>query len=331
MPEENFTPQNFSYTQLFAAANAVSFSYMSTPTTAQKADYIPSISGNSSANLDKLAIAFYKKGAIPGKNLPAGYVFHRGNEILVSYRGTENYNVSEIVNDISIRPASMGLANGENIHLHAGFKNEYDQSKESMKEALAQIMGDETLPITFTGHSMGAAVAQIAALEKKSEDLNARIKVITFGGPRVFTNNTADLYDIYLKDETLRIKNSKDSIPDLPPKGIYKHAGNHITISTRDNITVTHIMPAYIDILRILEEEYPNGISTESIQDNSAKRLNNRDIKAQLQKDIMLERVERVKKTYKAAINGSFNEAKTSLFNTEKRKKLIESKNAIRL
>jgi hypothetical protein len=140
----------------------------------------------------------------------------------------------------------------DSVLIHSGFKKEFELSKANRDKVIQSLnIGD--LPITVTGHSMGAALAQIAALDFATNEKKS-VKVITFGGPRVFGNAGAKLYNKIIGERTLRVKNSGDIVTRIPPKGMYAHAGLHkITVDTKEGM---HLPDHYQDaVTRVTQEQ----------------------------------------------------------------------------
>lgn len=177
-------------------------------------------------------IPFYKKG-VKG---PAGYVIETDKEVLVCYHGTQFGKVfgsggKEILHDLQISRAKMNFG-GQEVSVHSGFKAEFESSKESLYQALAQTnLKDKG--VHLAGHSLGGAVSQIAAMDLSTHFGVKVNKVTTFGGPRVFTKDAADLYNSKgLGDVTLRVKQDRDPVPRLVPRGMYHHTGKKISIKS---------------------------------------------------------------------------------------------------
>jgi hypothetical protein len=129
--------------------------------------------------------------------------------------------------------------------VYAGFKKEYEASKAQLKIALLQV--DLTKPLVISGHSLGGAVAQIAALDITTNGINnftpdsqtkssqlkqpSQIKIdiiIVFGSPRGFYKTAAKIFkDTKLDTKTLRIENTWDPITKFPPESFlpFEHVG----------------------------------------------------------------------------------------------------------
>ncbi len=211
------------------------------------------------------AIPFYKEkdNAMDRNNnpIPAGWVTEGlNNSLIVIYRGT--ISAKEIKSDISAARTEISFGN-QTIKLHSGFKRQFELSQKQMQEAIQELDPNVTRAITFTGHSMGAAVAQIAALKHKIEKPSSKVKVITTGGPRVFSPESAQLYNDQLGLDTLRVKTANDLVCNLPPKGLYAHAG-YLKVKAQSTSTeLTHHPFSYQNIVNLMTQE---------ILDNSQKK-----------------------------------------------------------
>ena len=177
-------------------------------------------------------IPFYKKGV----ESPAGYVIPTNAQVLVCYHGTQLGKISgakEVLHDLQMSKAKMKFGDKE-VSVHKGFKKEFDASKDSLGAALDKV-GVTGRKVHFAGHSLGGAVAQVAALDMVTNNTRGAIveKVTTFGGPRVFSKKAAELYNQEgLADKTLRVKQDKDPVPRMVPKGLFSHAGKKINLKS---------------------------------------------------------------------------------------------------
>lgn len=194
--------------------------------------------------------AFYKSEVKNAKTL-AGCVIKvqdkdMNESLMVSYHGTRLNNLSELKSDIHSTKASKKFGD-KTLDVHKGFLNEYESSKEQLIQILGQQMGtDKKLPITFSGHSLGGAVAQIAAFDLQSSGKieSQDTKVLTYGSPRVFGKEAAIAYNNSgLGKCTLLIRQSRDIIPKVPPALFYAHAGYKVRVPNAS--PVPHGGPTY--------------------------------------------------------------------------------------
>ncbi|KAJ7950772.1 Phospholipase A1 [Quillaja saponaria] len=91
--------------------------------------------------------------------------------------------------------------------------------QQMVREEIARLLqsyGDEPLSLTITGHSLGAALATLAALDIKTTfNRTPLVTVISFGGPRV--GNRSFRRQLEKQDiKILRIVNSDDLITKVP-------------------------------------------------------------------------------------------------------------------
>lgn len=176
---------------------------------------------------------FYKNG---DKSNIAGYVIETENKTMVCYHGTRfkeafsGHGKQEVKNDVNIKLTNMKFKDQEHL-VHVGFKKEYESSKDSLYEVLNS-RPNKDKPVDFTGHSLGGAVSGIAALDAATNHPEVKIgNIINFGCPRFLSPTAAKLYKaIGLSDKTLRIKQTLDPIPRIPPKSIFQHVGNSIKL-----------------------------------------------------------------------------------------------------
>jgi len=154
------------------------------------------------------------------------YLFDFGGSFVFVFRGTEK-NWEDYSTDANIWHRSINGLRG-----HAGFLNAYKWVSKNIDSYL------ETLPtssrrnhaqkgITLAGHSLGGALAQIAAHDL-SDKINLKY-VVTFGAPRIFDALSASKYDKKLKDKTYNVIYNQDFVSGLPHWSLnFKRTGNAV-------------------------------------------------------------------------------------------------------
>jgi len=131
---------------------------------------------------------------------------------VLSFRGTEVTELSDVLADLKA---------GKNIEavggkIHVGFKGEINKLWPSIEKAVAGI--DQ---LYVTGHSLGAAMATIAAGRMQSKV----IALVTFGSPRVGNQEFVDS----LKVQHYRVQNNCDAVTKVPLRlSGFRHHGTHI-------------------------------------------------------------------------------------------------------
>jgi len=85
-------------------------------------------------------------------------------------------------------------------------------------------------PLFLTGHSLGGAMATIAAARLVYEDLPFT-SVYTFGQPRAMDRETGRRFNVECKDRFFRFCNDKDIVTRIPARlGGYTHVGQVVYI-----------------------------------------------------------------------------------------------------
>ena len=125
------------------------------------------------------------------------------------FRGTEQ-NVKDFVTDLGTLPVPVI---GGSVLVHEGFLKGLDSVWQQISRKLDEI----TSPLFYTGHSLGAALATLAASRRSPR------AVYTFGSPRV--GNDA-FVSVLQSVPVYRIVDGSDMIPTLPPEVMgYRHVG----------------------------------------------------------------------------------------------------------
>jgi hypothetical protein len=146
--------------------------------------------------------------------------------IVVAFRGTTTR--TDLRTDVQARLNFERIAiEGRPVKVHSGFYAAFRKVEAQLHELLA---ASEDKPIYLTGHSLGGALALVAAAAFGGDDeLGDRIAAVyTFGAPRV---GGADFPNI-VKAPHYRVVNSGDVVPLIPPNWLtgYVHTGTPILL-----------------------------------------------------------------------------------------------------
>lgn len=136
----------------------------------------------------------------------------QSDDHVLSFRGTEVTEPSDVLADLK---AGKNTETAQGGKVHSGFRSEVNKLWPSIERAVANI---ETIYVT--GHSLGAAMATIAAsrLQKKAQAL------ITFGSPRVGNKQFVSGLDVL----HMRVQNNCDDVTKVPPYLMeFRHHGTH--------------------------------------------------------------------------------------------------------
>lgn len=161
--------------------------------------------------------------------------------VYIAFRGTYSKDDAKIDGDFS--KLECDFLNKKCVH--RGFLNRYLQLQKRMKDLLKdkinfykKVTEKDIKKIVITGHSLGGALATLAALELQQNDKTIPVKLITFCSPRVLS---FEAYDYVIKNNILqqtgensaiRIYRHGDIVPSMPLGSMgFKHFGEVFCIT----------------------------------------------------------------------------------------------------
>jgi len=140
--------------------------------------------------------------------------------IITAFRGTEPKEIRDWLTDGTTPPWPGPAATG---YVHYGFAEALNSVFPTVRDTIAELRTNgQTL--WFTGHSLGGALAMLAAARLYLEDPKLRADgVVTFGQPRTCDRLLADAYNRGFQNRTYRFVNNNDIVPQLPPEPAFTH------------------------------------------------------------------------------------------------------------
>jgi triacylglycerol lipase len=148
-----------------------------------------------------------------------GYVMSSAANVVLAFRGTDS--TPDFISDISYAEVDFPFvpASGQ---VHEGFLGVYQSCRAQILPALQALPAQ--LPLFITGHSLGGAMATLAAFDIAVNTPFTAPVVYTFASPRVGDPAFADAYNARVAANpanSWRVANSFDVVPLLPPEEIY--------------------------------------------------------------------------------------------------------------
>jgi triacylglycerol lipase len=157
---------------------------------------------------------------------------------IVAFRGTQPDEWEDIFDD-----GRFGLASWQNGRVHAGFKKAFKRIEPKLRDALRTHAPNR--PVWMTGHSLGAALAVLAADTIETQG------IYTFGLPRVGDTIFVGHYNQRFSGRSFRYVNDVDVVTHVPPGrplSPYLHVDEQRSIDPDGN--VSKALPALQHFLR---------------------------------------------------------------------------------
>ncbi|KAL8130351.1 hypothetical protein V2J09_019506 [Rumex salicifolius] len=166
-------------------------------------------------------------------------------DVVVAWRGSVQALewISDFMVNLVAAPEVLGRSQEEMVH--QGFHSVLEEIKR-----LVELYKDEEISITVTGHSLGAALATLTAVDIVTNNLNRRphkdgdaaanlipVTAIVFGSPKVGNSSFKKVFSDHEREgmlRLLRVRNTPDVVPTLPLLG-YEEVGQEVVIDTRQS------------------------------------------------------------------------------------------------
>jgi triacylglycerol lipase len=199
--------------------------------------------------------------------------FVAGNKegIILSFRGTEEKGV-ELIRDwltnFKVRKNNGPWKKG----VHRGFLQAIDYVWNDIVKEIERIQPDTRHPLWITGHSLGGALATLAAA-KFLEGGRTVKGLYTFGQPRVGSEGFAEKFNNIFRIRSFRFVNNEDIVTRVPPRSInYGHIGSVVYFDSFGNLhkdirwwrkfldrSISKSIRA-LDRYDMLKEQFPGGL-----------------------------------------------------------------------
>jgi hypothetical protein len=146
-----------------------------------------------------------------------GILGERDKAIVLAFGGTDPGVWEMLATDFNIRPTAQQ-------DTHIGFQAAIDAVGAKVDDA-AKMSRDRRIPLFVAGHSLGAALAALAAQRAHAQGATPK-GVYTFGMPRTGGETFRAGYDAALGPITYRLVHGHDVVARVPPSEIgFRHVG----------------------------------------------------------------------------------------------------------
>jgi hypothetical protein len=147
-----------------------------------------------------------------------GFVCQTDGATIIVFAGTDPGVVQTVLTDVETIPDADGM--------HPGFGRALDAVWDQLPGALP---AQQPVRLLVAGHSLGAALAVLAAFRLHERMHIDADQVYTFGLPRVGGQSFGDRYEPALGARTFRLVNGDDPVPAVPPPLLtFHHVGRSL-------------------------------------------------------------------------------------------------------
>jgi len=169
----------------------------------------------------------------------------RRGVLYVAFRGTQEKR--DVRTDAKLLAARIGWLGDAKAKVHKGFLAAYDSIRARVTEEVTRA-AQQHKPrlIVFTGHSLGGALAVLAATDYTTNwDTGHDFQVYTYGAPQVGDQAFATLYNSAVP-ASVRVVNPHDKIPaSLGPAYVHVKGYYPVTSLTKDIFPLSHELATY--------------------------------------------------------------------------------------
>ena len=177
-----------------------------------------------------------------------GFILKSSSNNIIVFRGTQEPD--EWIANINAQQNNYQSNHPQSGKIHQGFYSLYANNLEQpIRQAIARL--DPNIPCYVTGHSLGGAMAVLAALDLalNFEQFRKQIRMYSYASPRVGDPTFATFYS-NLVPNSYRIVNQADSTWLLPPtqlkESVYLHVGQTWSfINQTGDLNPNHQLAAY--------------------------------------------------------------------------------------
>ena len=165
-----------------------------------------------------------------------GFFASNKDAIFLAFRGTEAEERLDVLRDADFSPAPEGGGK-----VHHGFQVALDAVWPEVKVRLKELTASGDRSVWFTGHSLGAAMAVIAAGRWKNEYPKQVVSLYSFGSPGVGNQNYIDAYP---EVTVVRVFDNEDQVAKTEGKYLCLFDWCFFDVQHPGGVTIKYIRPS---------------------------------------------------------------------------------------
>ncbi|NLT58904.1 MAG: lipase family protein [Clostridiales bacterium] len=150
------------------------------------------------------------------------YLRSRDQLLDITFRGTDS--LRDALNNLRVWKKTVPYGNQVSpIRVHTGFISAYKSP--AVRDRIQSFMTPEVRRVRISGHSLGAALALLCAVDLEYNFPDRAYEVVVFGCPRVGNDAFRRSYNRRVF-KTMRVENGNDLVTKVPPVSWgYRHVG----------------------------------------------------------------------------------------------------------
>ena len=187
------------------------------------------------------------------QGLPIGFIAESAGDVFLVFRGTMTPN--EWLRDLHIRLTAYPYF--ESCKVHEGFLQTYNVFRRAIIDTLGAL--DTRKGLLIAGHSLGSALATLAAQDLAVSTGFRSPIIYTFASPRVGDRSFAESFNRQHGRRSFRIANTSDLVVSMPLPvpflgflgGYFTHVETPIDFTIqKEDLEKNHVMETYLTALK---------------------------------------------------------------------------------
>ena len=167
------------------------------------------------------------------------YVAESPDHLVVAFRGTEDptsidglkdWLLTDAMNLLVVPEGRLGhdlSAAGVGAKFHKGFVDAIAEIWEPLRDEVEAKMKQSDRPLWITGHSLGGALALLAAWLLKRRFINVH-QIYTYGAPMIGNQKASDAFNREFSGKIFRYVSGRDPVPKLPGLSLVANEFTHV-------------------------------------------------------------------------------------------------------
>ena len=195
--------------------------------------YLPEPAGTerfrSELGLDARLISVDNTQVYVAENDQAIVVAFRGSEAPTTLDGLKDWLLTNANNYLILPEGQSGTefaAAGVGARFHRGFLDALAMIWDPLFAAVDQALKTKERPLWVTGHSLGGALALMAAWRFQRNFLTVH-EIVTFGAPMIGNDTAAKAFEQEFSGKIFRYVDLEDVVPHLPSVSLLANAYTH--------------------------------------------------------------------------------------------------------